>query len=501
MLASLVAVHLESETDFEGWRRAARSLRLNEVPPDAVVWRIGEAGGLFDGAPPPEPPGGMAFVAPKAFVDLAQDVVLNRAEDRFDLLYRLLWRLREAPHLLAVVTDADVARARLMQKQVRDAEHKMHAFLRFRLVAGPGGTGDPSTVETYVAWFEPAHRVVERGAAFFVERMANLRFSILTPELCAHWNGETLAFTPGVDRSEAPDEDALEGYWRTYFASVFNPARVNPALMAQHMPRRYWRNLPEAEVISELVQQAQGRTAAMVQSPPTEPSARMRRRDASTGPKPGAEAVAADGAAAKLSEPELATLSEVAAGAQACRRCELWANATQAVPGAGPPQAPLMFVGEQPGDMEDLRGLPFIGPAGQLLDRALAQAGVPRDATYVTNAVKHFKWEPRGKRRLHSKPNAGEIKACRWWLDQERRLVQPRVIVALGATAATSVFGRAISVTKERGSAGALEHGATGFITVHPSYLLRLPDEAAKAAEFDRFVRDLAQAWSLAQAA
>ena len=281
MLTSLVAVELAGPTDFDGWRRAARALRLNDIAPDAAVWRVGGSGGLFDGALPPEPPPGVSFAAPRGFVELAQDVILNRAEERFDLLYRLLWRLRDQPQLLSLVTDPEVARAELMRHQVRDAEHKMHAFLRFRRVDDGGEARAPADasepVETYVAWFEPPHHVVERGAAFFVARMANLRFSILTPELCAHWNGEALAFTPGVDRSEAPDEDALEGYWRTYFASVFNPARVNPALMAQHMPRRYWRNLPEAEIISELVHQAQGRTAAMVQSPPTQPSARTRR--------------------------------------------------------------------------------------------------------------------------------------------------------------------------------------------------------------------------------
>ena len=190
-------------------------------------------------------------------------------------------------------------------------------------------------------------------------------------------------------------------------------------------------------------------------------------------------------------------LAQVAKALQDCRRCELWRDATQGVPGEGPASAPLMFVGEQPGDVEDLKGRPFVGPAGQLFDRALAQAGVPRDAAYVTNAVKHFKHEPRGKRRIHKKPDAGEVKACRWWLETERRLVMPKVVVTLGATAAMSVFGRSVSVTRERGVAGEIEGGALGFITVHPSYLLRLPDEASKAAEFERFVRDLAEAYAL----
>ena len=476
----IYAVRLGAEIDFDGWRDAARRLRLAGVPPPQVVWRVGEEAGLFDGAEPPPAPPDAGFSAPRAFVDLAKDVILHRDPARFDLLYRLLWRLKDEPQLMEVATDADVSAAHLMTKQVRDAEHKMHAFLRFRRVDDPK---DPQDIETYVAWFEPAHRIVERGVDFFVHRMANLRFSILTPEVCAHWSGE-LSFSPGVDGSQAPSEDALEEDWRVYFASVFNPARVNAELMTQHMPRRYWKNMPEASLIPELVSKAKGRTDAMVQAAPTEPSARVRRRAAPP------EATPAPGETPR-------DLAEVAQALQACRRCDLWANATQGVPGEGPADSPLMFVGEQPGDMEDLKGRPFVGPAGQLFNRALAEAGVPREAAYVTNAVKHFKHEPRGKRRIHAKPNAGEVKACRWWLASERALVKPRVVVALGATAGLSVFGRSVAVTRERGVVGEVEGGALGFLTVHPSFLLRLPDEASKAAEFERFVRDLAEAYAL----
>ena len=476
----MYAVRLASEIDFVGWRDAARRLRLADVPPSQVVWRVGDQAGLFDGSEPPPPPANAGFSAPRAFVDLAKDVILHREPARFDLLYRLLCRLKDETHLMEVATDADVAAAHLMRRQVRDAEHKMHAFLRFRRVDDPD---DPEDVETYVAWFEPAHHIVERGVDFFVHRMANLRFSVLTPEVCAHWDG-ALSFSSGVDGTQAPPEDALEEDWRIYFASVFNPARVNAGLMTQHMPRRYWKNMPEARLIPELVSRAQGRTETMVQAPPSEPSARVRRRTA-----PVAEALA------PAEAPE--SLPQVAEGIQACRRCELWANATQGVPGEGPSAAPLMFVGEQPGDMEDLKGRPFVGPAGQFFNRALAEAGVPREAAYITNAVKHFKHEPRGKRRIHSKPNAGEVKACRWWLENERRIVRPKVIVALGATAGLSVFGRSVAVTRERGVVGEVEGGALGFLTVHPSFLLRLPDEVSKAAEFGRFVHDLGEAYAL----
>jgi len=168
------------------------------------------------------------------------------------------------------------------------------------------------------------------------------------------------------------------------------------------------------------------------------------------------------------------------------------------VAGEGPARAKLMFVGEQPGDQEDLAGRPFVGPAGQVLDRALAAAGVPRDQAFVTNAVKHFKHELRGKKRIHKTPNAGEVTACRWWLDAERRLVRPRVIVALGATAALSVFGKPTPVGKMRQQALQLPDQAQGVVTYHPSYLLRLPDAAAKARAYEEFVEDLKFAWGLA---
>ncbi|MHB8529365.1 MAG: UdgX family uracil-DNA binding protein [Caulobacteraceae bacterium] len=181
-----------------------------------------------------------------------------------------------------------------------------------------------------------------------------------------------------------------------------------------------------------------------------------------------------------------------AAGAAICGR-----HATQAVAGEGPAAAPLMLVGEQPGDGEDFAGRPFVGPAGQMLDKALAAAGVSREDAYVTNAVKHFKHVMRGKRRLHKTPDAGEIAACRWWLEAERGLVRPRIILALGASAALAVFGRAMPIMKSRRRAFQLEDQAQGLITIHPSFLLRMPDPSARAAAFADFVADLRFAGSL----
>ena len=177
--------------------------------------------------------------------------------------------------------------------------------------------------------------------------------------------------------------------------------------------------------------------------------------------------------------------------AKACRDCPLWENATQTVFGDGPQSATVMLVGEQPGDKEDLVGKPFVGPAGQMLDRALEEAGVDRRKTYVTNAVKHFKFVQRGKARLHQKPNTPEIRACRQWYEREREAIQPKLVVALGATAAQSVFGKLTPINKNRGRVIELADGVHVLVTVHPSFLLRLPDEDSRHREYARFVADL----------
>jgi len=179
------------------------------------------------------------------------------------------------------------------------------------------------------------------------------------------------------------------------------------------------------------------------------------------------------------------------AEAMICTRCPLFAPATQTVFGEGPLDASLMLVGEQPGDQEDRDGHPFVGPAGRVLDRALGEAGILRERIYLTNAVKHFKFEPRGKRRLHARPNAGEIQACRWWLDQEIGMIRPRVIVALGATAARSLFGHVVTIGKMRGGPHQLPGGGVAWVTIHPSALLRLRDRTQAEHEFQRFVTDL----------
>src|SRR5438045_2221932 len=198
--------------------------------------------------------------------------------------------------------------------------------------------------------------------------------------------------------------------------------------------------------------------------------------------------------------PQTSSLSEVREAARDCTACHVYKRATQTVFGEGPKRAPIMLMGEQPGDFEDVAGKPFVGPAGKILDRALAEAGIDRDEVYVTNAVKHFKWEPRGKRRIHQKPSARDIAACRPWLEAELRLVEPKLVVVLGSTAGQTIFGPSFRVTKERGKVLSSRFAPRVVATVHPSSLLRQPDEESREREYKRFVADLRVAVKAAEA-
>ncbi len=470
MSHSIVLAH---EVDWGGWRDAARRLALDNVPPTDIVWSVRAPDDLFaSGAEPPPAPTTGTFNVPRALVDLAQTVIQANEPARFTLLYTLLYRAHAGErHLLDQVTDPEVQRAQRLAQAVRRDTHKMRAFVRFREVTEPEGT-------RYVAWFEPDHYIVEANAQFFVRRFATMVWSILTPYRSAHWNGDELSFTAGANRADVPDDDKLEAYWRAYFSSIFNPARLKIGAMTSEMPRKYWRNLPEAAAIPELIRNASNRVATMVETPVFSPA------------KPARVVPTTD----HLPD---TPLREAAKEAAACRACPLWEPATQTVFGEGPADARLMFIGEQPGDQEDLAGRPFVGPAGQMFNAALAEAGIERDSAYVTNAVKHFKFEPRGKRRIHAKPDNTDIAACKFWLDLERREVKPAVTVLLGATAARAVLGRAVTISRERSRPIALDGNTQVLVTVHPSYLLRLPDEQSKQREYAAFVADLRQAKAL----
>ena len=474
--------------DFAGWQAVARRCLLADQPPDAIWWQ-----------PEPVPvtgaePSDAALAesrnqrrtgptVPRAFVQLARIAACHRATDRWALLYAVLWRLTHGErHLLELGGDPQVARLTRYAKAVRRDVHKMKAFVRFRAVNEPqAADGAPR----YIAWFEPEHPIVAYASGFFRRRFANMRWSIFTPERCVHWEGAgELWYTPGADKRDAPNGDDLEDAWRVYYRSIFNPARVKIRAMQSEMPQKYWKNMPEADLIPELLQAADRRVAAM-ETAEAKTADRLR-----CGPRPASPEAEH---AAEMSTTPRDTLDHAALRARTCRRCPLWEAATQTVFGEGPANARLMIVGEQPGDAEDLAGRPFIGPAGRLLDQALAAAGIQREAVYLTNAVKHFKFTPRGKQRLHAKPDGFEVASCLPWLGQELDLVDPDLVVCLGATAAGALLGGPVKITRVRGQVVDYE-GRRFLPTVHPAYILRQRDPAASRREYARFVADLQQA-------
>jgi DNA polymerase len=452
-------IQLPQADDFDFWRDSARALVQAAVPPERVTWiEPGGTASLFarGDCQPPVPAEGASIVrASKTFVQLAKSAICHSDPERFALLFRLLWRHQRQPRVLEDRADADVRRLEELARQVRRDMHKMRAFVRFRLLEEEGAQ------ERYVAWFEPEHHILRANAGFFVRRFANMRWAILTPQGSISWDGEVLVEGPPAQRTDAPESDAAEELWRRYYASIFNPARLKVGAMLKEMPRKYWKNLPEAALIPELVAGAQARESAMVSA----------------------------GAMDFEERPE--TLAAIDKAIHACRRCRIGELENQAVMGEGPREAALMIVGEQPGDQEDLQGRPFVGPAGQVLDAHLERAGIERRDTYVTNAVKHFKFVQRGKRRLHQTPTSKEVDICRWWNESERAIVKPKIVLALGASAARGLLGKTVSISKARGVPHTLEDGSELWITAHPSYLLRL-DGPAREEQERMFQADLA---------
>jgi len=380
------------------------------------------------------------FSVPRNLIALAQAAVAAREPERFTLLYRLIRRARAGEN---VADDPDFERARSMALAVRRETHRMQCLVRFLQAR-------EATVPVHIGWFEPAHFVQRAVAASYARDFPYQLFSILTPDESAHWTGSKLRDGPGVSSDEVTDDTALEAAWHARFADLFTDADPSPR-------------------------------------PNDPPSSTLRPPD-----RPALGPVRLPGQATT----PLTRLAEDAAG---CQRCPLWQPATQTVFGEGPADAAIMFIGEQPGDQEDIIGRPFVGPAGMLLDQALEEAGIDRRQAYVGNAVKHFKFTPRRERRLHQTPEAPEIETCRFWLERERAEVHPALIVLMGATAARAVLGRPVTIGRERGAPFDLPDGTPGFITVHPSFLLRQPDEESKARQYAVFVRELRQAAALAE--
>ena len=501
MAATLV--RLESVVDWPGFSRAVRGLRAAGVAPEQARWRAADAGeaattDLFEAEVehrPDELPEGPPLSLPRAFVEAAREVFLHADPQRLPLLHRMALRIADDAQAWADPLHEDRLLFERHLREVRREIHKMHAFVRFRrlldtrppardtefddafaqhLDAAFDREADGARVR-HVAWFEPAHHVLEAAAPFFARRFAIMRWAILTPRASVEWDGRALAFGPGARREEAPAPDAGEALWLAYYRSIFNPARVKVAMMKKEMPVRFWKNLPEAAAIPELLTQAAQRERRMVDAGGAD---RSRRRAAAVE-----RANAASGSS-------LAALAQQAAR---CRDCPGADAATQTVFGEGPADARVMIVGEQPGDQEDLRGQPFQGPAGQLLRAAMSELGWPARSVYLTNAVKHFHHELRGKRRIHKTPGQQEALACLHWLEAEIAALRPRAIVALGATAVRSLLGSAVPVTANEGRWLARADGTPVLVCLHPAAILRA-DASRQDDLRARWVESLRQA-------
>jgi DNA polymerase len=458
---------------FAEWREAARELLTHGVPPDAVNWAEPGAD-LFSSAPASMPAPHNAAVPlpepkpaphlPRSLLDMLATAACCRVPDRWAFLYRVVWRWQQGERDVQSAADEDGARLHAMVKAVHREEHDMHAYIRFR--ERPAEAGPPR----FVAWFEPRHDVLPQVAQHFVSRMGKVSWMIATPEASVLWDGATLHNCGPLVDGAADLEDTGEALWLTYYRSIFNPARVNAPLLYSHIPSRFWKGLPEGALVPQMVSQAGlgARRTGQAQA--------VGKKGGSTIPITPEDA-----------QPERQQPSKL----EDCRRCELWQHATQAVGGEGPKRAKILLVGEQPGDQEDLAGQPFVGPAGKLLDRVFEAAGVDRRTVYLTNAVKHFKWEPRGKRRLHKTPAQREIEACSYWLEKELAQVKPSVIVALGTTALKSVLGTS-HVTLKDTLGRPIRHEGRWVVTIyHPSYALRVPDEDARHQAFKVMVDGL----------
>lgn len=475
--ATVCRVTLAAQDDFADWRQTARALLTENTPPSEIFWSVkGDdepdmfAASNWQAAPSLLSPD---VRIPRSLLDLMRLGLLHSDAARFALAYRIMWRLRREPSLYADPTDPDMIALGRLAKAVRRDIHKMHAFVRFRKV------GEVNGREQFASWFEPDHHICRAVAGFFRNRFAGMDWMVVTPETSIRWDGMALSEGPGGCRSDVPGADAVEAEWRAYYASIFNPARVKIAAMKKEMPVRYWRNLPESALISDLIRKAETRVDEMVKHARNE-----------------TDLFASDTVVVTEPKRNFRSLKELYEDLCEEDRPPSEGFSDRIIFSEGPPTASLMFVGEQPGDQEDNIGRPFVGPAGQMFDACLAEAGIDRSRVFLTNAVKRFKFTLRGKRRLHATPTAGDIAHYRWWLAEEVRLVAPDIVVALGATALQALTGRKQALSPLRGEVLPWQDHRL-LVTVHPSYLLRLPDEQARDIERERFIRDLRKATTI----
>lgn len=446
---------------FEAWRKSARRLLEDKIHYEDVIWETADSGSLFDLMSDSAGEKPSLIKIPRDFIETAHFVSAFNDDSTWSLLYRLLYRIVfENREIMQIALDNDVLEFERKRNLVSRDLHKMKAFVRFKEIK----KNDQSI---YVAWHRPDHRVLKFSAPFFTDRFNGMNWIIFTEDESMHWINNELTFGPGISQREADAFDETEELWKTYYASIFNPARLKINMMKKELPVRHWKTLPEAELIDGLIKEAPNMVQEFYDSQRTSAIASI--------PK------------------NVSTLSELKAALPTCGACTICPKATGPVFGEGPSDADIVFVGEQPGNEEDLAGSPFVGPAGRLFMDALARADISRSEVYLTNAVKGFKFKDQDGFRKHLNPSASEISACRPWVKAELEMIKPRVLVCLGASAAQSIFGKMMKVGESQGKVFQTSHSDYTIILPHPSAILRMQDENEKARMHEHFINEIAE--------
>lgn len=383
-------------------------------------------------------------------------VAAFRDDSTWPLLYRLAFRLiYENKNLMSIALDNDVLDFHRRMRLVSRDLHKVKAFVRFKEIKK-----DDESI--YMAWHRPDHRVLKFSAPFFTDRFNGMNWVIFTEDESMSWIDNELKFGPGITQQEAQAFDHTEELWKTYYGSIFNPARIKVKAMKKELPVRHWATLPEATIIDDLLREAPKRLEEFYESQRT--------------------------SAVTLINEGIRTLSELKVAIPHCKACSICPKATAPVFGEGPLDAQIAFVGEQPGNEEDLAGSPFVGPAGKLFMDALDQADIKRSDVYLTNAVKGFKWKEQNGIRKHVSPSSSEISACRAWVKSELEIIKPRILVCLGASAAQSVFGKLMKVHESQGKVFKTSYSDYTIILPHPSAILRTLDAEEKNNLHNQFI-------------
>ncbi len=391
----------------------------------------------------------------KRLQKVVEPVFIHSDPERFKILQSFFKDYQQDPKQMFNPLNPHVKKIERFTKQVGRDIHKMRAFVRFKEQIREG-------IKLYVAYYEPDHFILKKNTEFFVRRFNSMNWLIITPHAWALWNQKQLLYEEERLKKPNLDEDGFEELWKTYYSKIFNPARVKIKAMKNEMPTRFWKNLPEAECIAPLIQSAPTRVSNMV----TTQKSHFRK-------------------------PSFSTLRELNSSIKNCQACNLCQLPTQAVVGEGPKQARLMIVGEAPGDEEEKRGRPFVGPAGKVLRKVLKDLGEDVGNIYLTNAVKHFNYRKSGKLRIHKNPEAQHIMHCHGILQTEIKLQKPQLILGLGRSAAHSLFGFSVSLSNYRGILTKTVDDTPCVISHHPARLLREKDPARREQLTKEFRQDI----------